>query len=327
MTDVVCLGELLIDFCARERDVSLGEASSFAKAPGGAPANVAAGVVRLGTSAGFVGAVGDDPFGHFLQAVLDDAGVDTSHLAKVDDVRTTLAFVAARSDGKKDICFYRNPGADMCLSPEHVDEEYLRAARVFHFGSISRIDDGPRAATDLAKRIAADAGVMITYDPNWRPSLWPDAGAARERIVEAFDGVHVAKISDEEWRFVTGTDDFDAGADSILARGVQLVIRSEGERGASFATSATGCRGHVAPFAIDFVDALGAGDAFMACTIVELLARWRAGTAPDRLDADEISRIIRLANAVGALACTAVGAIPALPAALQVQEFLSNQDT
>jgi len=327
MPDVVCLGEILIDFCAREQDVSLREASSFAKAPGGAPANVAAGLVRLGTSVGFVGSVGDDPFGDFLQAVLDDAGVDTSHLAKVEDVRTTLAFVAARSDGKKDICFYRNPGADICLSPEHVDEEYLRAARAFHFGSISRIDDGPRDATDLARRIAADAGAMITYDPNWRPSLWADPAAARERIVEALDGVHVAKISDEEWRFVTGTDDFEAGADTILARGVQLVIRSEGEHGASFATAAAACRGHVDPFAIDFVDALGAGDAFMACTIVELLAHWRVGRSPAQLDADEISRIVRLANAVGALACTAVGAIPALPTASQVQEFLSNRDT
>ncbi|MGB2823543.1 MAG: PfkB family carbohydrate kinase, partial [Phycisphaerae bacterium] len=90
MPNVICLGELLIDFCAGEQDVSLAEAKTFLKAPGGAPANVAVGVVRLGPSAGFIGAVGDEPFGHFLESVVAQAGVDTSHLVKIDGVRTSL---------------------------------------------------------------------------------------------------------------------------------------------------------------------------------------------------------------------------------------------
>ena len=164
---------------------------------------------------------------------------------------------------------------------------------------------------------------MITYDPNWRPSLWPDAAAARERIVEGFDGVHVAKVSDEEWRFVTGAGDFERGAKHVLDRGVQLVIRSEGAGGASFATAA--CCGRVDAFAIDCVDTLGAGDAFMACLIVELLARWRRGAGPGGLDADELRRIVRRANAVGALGCTRVGAIPSLPTERELEDFLSRR--
>jgi len=323
MPNVICLGELLIDFCAGEQDVSLAEAKTFVKAPGGAPANVAVGVVRLGLSAGFIGAVGDEPFGHYLEGVVAGGGVDTSHLAKVDGVRTTLAFVAARSDGRKDITFYRNPGADMVLAESHVEAAYLASAECLHFGSISRIDTSPRAATDKARRLAAEAGAMITYDLNWRPSLWPDADAAKARILEGFEGTTVAKVADEEWAFVFGTEDFDEGAATLLDAGVELVVRSEGEKGATFATCAA--RGHLDPFAVDVVDTLGAGDGFMACLIVELLAHWRGGIRPGGLDAAELTRILRRANAAGALTCTRTGAIPALPTAAEVDAFLASQ--
>lgn len=321
MPNVICLGELLIDLCAAEQDVTLAEARTFTKAPGGAPANVAVGTVRLGLSAGFVGAVGNDPFGHFLAGVLDDAGVETTHLARIDGVRTSLAWIAARSDGRKDIVFYRNPGADMCLAAEHIDAEYVATAEVLHFGSISRIDEGPRTATDLARRLAGEGGKMITYDLNWRPSLWADESAARQRIHEGFDGTTVAKVSDEEWAFVLGTDDFATGARALLDRGVQLVVRSEGAAGASFATAA--CSAHVEPYPVDCVEPTGAGDAAMACLIVELLTHWRAGTQPKDLPLDELTRIVRRANAVGALACTQIGAIPSLPTASEVETFLS----
>jgi len=324
MPNVICLGELLIDFCAGEADVSLAEAGTFVKAPGGAPANVAVGAVRLGVSAGFVGAVGNEPFGQFLEGVVAGAGVDTSHLAKIDDVRTTLAFVAARSDGRKDITFYRNPGADMLLGEAHIDPAYVASAEVLHFGSISRIDESPRAATDKARRLARQAGAMITYDLNWRPTLWPDPAAARERIFEGFAETTVAKVSDEEWEFVFGTSDFDAGAATLLDAGVQLVVRSEGEKGATFASASTA--GHMDPFAVDVVDTLGAGDGFMAGLIVELLAHWRKGVGPAGLDAAELTRIVRRANAVGALTCTRTGAIPALPTAEAVDAFLAARD-
>lgn len=323
MPSVICLGELLIDFCAGEADVTLAEARTFVKAPGGAPANVAVGVVRLGLSAGFIGAVGDEPFGHFLEGVLAGGGVDTSHLAKIHGVRTTLAFVAARSDGRKDITFYRNPGADMCLGEGHVESAYVASAEALHFGSISRIDASPRAATDKARRLAAEAGALISYDPNWRPTLWSDHDEARRRIFEGFEHTTVAKVSDEEWQFVFGTGDFDTGARTLLDAGVQLVVRSEGRRGATFATASAG--GHLDAFGVEVADTLGAGDGFMACLIVELLAHWRHGVAPKRLDAGELTRIVRRANAVGALTATKVGAMPALPTAGEVDAFLAER--
>ena len=322
MPNVICLGELLIDFCAAERDEGLAGARTFVKAPGGAPANVAVGVVRLGESAGFIGAVGAEPFGDFLESVVREAGVDTSHLPKVDGARTTLAFVATRSDGRKDITFYRNPGADMFLDVRSIEEDYIASADALHFGSISRIDQGPRAATDLARKLAAGSGAMVSYDPNWRPTLWADHQEARERILEGFEGVAVAKVADEEWRFVTGCEGFAEGAAFLLGRGVELVVRSEGAEGATFATR--DCSGHVEPFAVDVAETIGAGDGAMACLIVELLAHWREGVKPGALDEGELTRIVRRANAVGALTCTRVGAIPALPTSAEVDAFLGE---
>lgn len=323
MANVICVGELLIDFCAAEADVSLAAATTFAKAPGGAPANVAVGVVRLGCSAAFIGAVGNDPFGDFLEGVLADAGVETAGLVKVDDVRTSLAFIAARSDGRKDITFYRNPGADMCLGPDHIDRASVSSAEAVHFGSISRIDDGPREATDRVRRLAHDAGALTSYDPNWRPTLWPDADAARGRILEGFDGTTVAKVSDEEWAFVTGSDDLARGAEAVLDRGVELVVRSEGSGGASFVTAKH--RSHLPAYRIRCVEPTGAGDGFMACLIVELLQAWREGVGPGNLDLADLSRIVARANAVGALATTKVGAIPSLPTTRQVEAFLAQR--
>jgi len=323
MPGVVCLGELLIDFCATETDVGLAQATTFTKAPGGAPANVAVGAVRLGVSAGFVGAVGEDPFGDYLQQVLRDEGVDTSWLIRVPGVRTSLAFIASRSDGRKDITFYRNPGADMRLSAEHIDPWYIGSAEVLHFGSISRIDRGPRGATDRARRQANEAGVLISYDPNYRPTLWPDEETARSRIREGFEGTHLVKISDEEWELVTGVRDFAAGAIMLLDHGVELVVRSEGPAGASFAT--TRCSGHLDGFDVECVEPTGAGDAFCACLIVELLEHWREGLGPGELTAGELRRIVRRANAAGALACTRVGAIPSLPTAEQLDAFLAER--
>ncbi len=155
--DVICLGELLIDFVCPEPDVSLVEAPRFEKAPGGAPANVAVGLAKLGLETGFIGQVGEDPFGHFLRQTLEEQAVDTTHLYASPQARTTLAFVATRRDGRKDITFYRHPGADTLLRPEQIDPAYLASARMFHFGSVSLSHSPAREATLYAARMAREA--------------------------------------------------------------------------------------------------------------------------------------------------------------------------
>ncbi|NQT85125.1 hypothetical protein HQ560_00070, partial [bacterium] len=221
MLDVICLGELLIDFVSTEKGLPLSESPAFAKKPGGAPANVAVGLARMGLRSGFVGKVGTDAFGDFLSDTLDEAGVDVSHLARSTDARTTLAFVSLREDGSPDFAFYRNPGADMRLCEADIDMAWHEAARAFHFGSISLHPAEPKAATLKALGIARAAGQLISYDPNYRPALWPCPDLARDEMLGGFEHADVAKVSEEEWQFITGTADLEAGARVILERGVR----------------------------------------------------------------------------------------------------------
>lgn len=144
MLDVIACGEMLIDFVATVSGVTLAEAPAFQKAAGGAPANVAVGVARLGYRAGFIGQVGDDEFGHFLADTLRAGGVDTGGLGFSTEARTALAFVSLRAGGEREFMFYRHPSADMLWRADDVDAAYAAQARVFHYGSISLI--GERAA-------------------------------------------------------------------------------------------------------------------------------------------------------------------------------------
>ena len=168
MPKALCIGELLIDFVSTTPDVTLAEAPGFVKAPGGAPANVAVGLAKLGVDAGFIGKVGADPFGDFLTETLQQNNVDTTYLIAGETSRTTLAFVATRSDGMKDITFYRHPGADIQLSPNEIDADYIHSAELFHYGSVSLSHSPTREATLKAIQCAKSAGAFISYDPNLR---------------------------------------------------------------------------------------------------------------------------------------------------------------
>jgi len=340
MPDIITLGELLVDFVSTAEDVSIKDSPGFVKAPGGAPANVAVGVARLGRpagssagssagftagfTAGFIGKVGDDPFGRFLAEVVGENGVDVSRISYSKEARTSLAFIAVRSDGAKDISFYRNPGADMMLSPDDIDAEYIKSARVLHFGSISLIDPLPREATLKAAKIAKENGLIVSYDPNYRPTLWGDEAQARDRIPTAFEYADVVKISEEEWDIVTGTSDLEEGARRVLDAGPKLVVISRSEKGCAFRTSSHS--GEVPAFKVEVVETIGAGDGFAAAVLVELLARREAGTEIEDLSKSDLEEILRFANAVGALTCTKMGAIPALPTRAEVEDFLRRTE-
>jgi len=330
MFDVICLGELLVDFVSESVDAPLEHVVRFRRAPGGAPANVASGVVKLGGSAAFVGKVGDDPFGVLLRYTLDQVGVDTSHLLTTVEARTTLVFVAVRRDGLKDMCFYRHPGADMLLKAEEIDAAWIADARAFHFGSISLMEDGPRAATVKAGQVAHRHGRLVTFDPNYRAKLWKSEAEARRVILDGMPLADVVKVADEEFELVAGTGDFAAGAREILARGPRLVVVTRGAGGCSFFAAADdrgdriACTGDVPAFGVKAIETTGAGDAFMASLLVDLLAEVREGRRLVELDEAALRRICVRANAVGALTCTRLGAIPGLPTRAEVDRFLAQ---
>ena len=322
MSDVICMGELLVEFVSTTDNVSLVHSPGFIKAPGGAPANVAVALQRLGLPAGFVGKVGNDPFGEYLRESLAEAGVDTTYLLVDKKARTTAVYVAVWDDGRKDLCFYRNPGADMMITADEINDTIFAGARCFHFGSITFIDEPSASAQRKALRLARDKGLMISYDPNYRPTLWPDQKTAEKVIQDSFRYCHLAKISEEEWQVATGFEDLEAGIEAIMAKGVELLVISRGENGA-IATNGD-YRIELPGLEVDVVETTGAGDGFLGAIITELLPEREKTGSLAAISEDKIRTALKRANAVGALTCKKPGAIPALPTRAETDQFISD---
>lgn len=316
--EVVCVGDLLIDFVPTETGKGLVDAPAFKKAPGGAAANVAVGLARLGRRSAFMGMVGDDPFGHFLAETLRAEGVDTSPLRFTDAARTALAFVSLRADGEREFLFYRHPSADMLFGPEAVDRAAVEAARILHFDSISLASPNPGRASLFAADLAAAAGLTISFDVNLRLALWPDAAAAQAGIRAGIEKAHVVKLSDDELDFLTGRRDAAAVREALWHDGLVLVAISRGRDGCTWLTA--NAERDVPSWPLAAVDTTGAGDGFMAGILAGLLEDPAAVTAPERLDA-----LCRFANAVGALTTQERGAIPALPTAAATRAWLNSR--
>ena len=175
--DVIALGELLIDFTENGQSAQgnpLLEAN-----PGGAPCNVLAMLQKLGRRTAFVGKVGRDMFGDQLRRVTEDAGICMDYLREDPRVHTTLAFVKTFPNGDRDFSFYRDPGADMMLTPDELPLEALRSTAIFHFGTLSMTHPEVRLATRRAVAEAKAAGALISFDPNLRPPLWASLEDAR----------------------------------------------------------------------------------------------------------------------------------------------------
>jgi fructokinase len=316
MSDVLCLGELLIDFVPETNGVSLAGAAGFLKAPGGAPGNVAVGLRRLGVTSGFLGMLGDDPFGHFLRDTLAADGVDTAGLKLTGKAKTALAFVTLKTDGDREFLFYRDPSADMLYAPEDVDVAKIKAAKILHYGSISLITEPSRSATLHAVAQAEAAGVRVSCDPNLREALWPDLDAARDGLKLALSRASLIKISDYEVEFLTGNSDLAAGARALWHDRVELMAVTKGPHGCILMTP--NLTVEVEGFAVKAIDTTGAGDGFTAGLLTQIMDC----KDPKALSAETLKAIGRRANAVGALATLKRGAIPALPTTAEVDAFL-----
>ncbi len=323
MPRIVGLGEALIDFVSLEKGVDLVHAPGFEKAAGGAVANVIAGVAILGTSAGFVGKVGDDFCGRFLRETLYDAGVDLECFILDPDYRTQLAFVAVLEDGSPDFTFYIERAAHTVLKPEELNEAYIAEADIFHFGSLTLIDEPVKTTTYRAIEIASEAGALITYDPNLRPPLWPDMETARREITAGLKQCDVVKVAEVELEFITGTDDIERGAAEILAMGPELVAVTVGPKGCYFDNGRA--RGYVEAFEVPVEETTGCGDAFVAAMLVQLLEAMDQDKEPGDLEYEELVKLFTFANAAGALTATGKGAIPSLPPRSEVEEFLHDR--
>ena len=308
---LVTLGELLVDFIGHPRAGRLADVESFSPKPGGAPANVAVGAQRLGVSSAFLGMVGRDAFGDMLRETLIREGVETRGLRDTSSQPTTLAFVALSEEGVPSFSFVRHPGADLSLRPEDVDASLLRAARVFHFGSLSLCASPAREATWHALEVARAAGCYVTYDPNHRPALWSDDETARRQMLSVVAQVDLIKVSRDELRLLSGEEDLRAGARKLRAMGPRVVVVTLGGEGIAATEGSAWVQ--LPPQAVAVVDTTGCGDAAMAGLIAGLLEGMPNLGAGATIQPGLLRKALDFANRCGAHAATQHGAIPSLP--------------
>jgi fructokinase len=314
---ILCLGEALVDLVAEEVGVDLTAARTFVKTPGGAIANVAVGLARLGVSVRFAGQVGADAFGLFLREYLAGQGVDLRLLRLSPDYPTGVVLVARDRDCSPSFCFLGNPSADMMYGEEEIGEEMLAGVSFAHLGTVTMVREESRAASFKLMRLAAGLGVRLSFDPNLRLHLWRDHALLRRLALEVVGGSDLVKLSVEELRFLSGCERVEAGAARLREQGATLVVTTLGAEGAYYL--GPGLEGRVAGFRVQAVDATGAGDAFAAGLLSRL--RLLAWPPPE----PELREALAAANAAGALAAMAVGATAGLPRPEELAEFLQRR--
>lgn len=308
--DVIAIGELLMDFTTVGRSAQGNEI--FEACPGGAPSNVLSILNKIGLKTGFIGKVGNDQFGMLLRTVLDELGIDTSNLATDQEVNTTLAFVHTGPGGERDFSFYRNPGADMMLSKNDIDPDYVTSARALHFGTLSMTHHDVRQATIKALEIAKDAGMLISFDPNLRPPLWDSLDNAKMQIEKGLEYCDVLKISDNEVEFLTGEKDYDKGIAKIRETyGTPLIFLTLGPNGSR--AYYKDLRVEAPGISVNSIESTGAGDTFCGTALSRVLAY-----GLDNLDEQKLLETLQLANAAAAIVTTRKGAIRSMPEVSEV---------
>ncbi|MCP4383980.1 MAG: carbohydrate kinase [Hyphomicrobiales bacterium] len=303
MPAIVVVGEALIDLFG-EPGKTLAEVSSFTPRFGGAPANLAVAAARLGGDVGFVGKVGQDGFGDALRAYLSDFSIDVSGFRSDPLAATMMACVALPRPDQPEFLLYA--GANVNLNVGDIDPDYFTDCRVLAFGSVTLAYASEKAVVHAAQ-LARNRNAQIVFDVNLRPTIWSSLDQARQRILEAIPISHVVKLNPTEAAFLFGDLGEERVAEEVLALGPDLCCLTLGERGAYY-RSTTGARGRVDGFAVDVVDATGAGDAFLAGLAVKIS---ESPSAVSDLTQAEITEFIKFANACGAFVATHLGAMQA----------------
>ena len=310
MFDIVTIGEGLIDLTQSGRNEQ--GIPRFDANPGGAPANLAVAAARLGARTAYIGRVGRDSFGDYLKRCLAENGVDVRGMSVDEKARTTLAVVALDERGERTFSFYRDPSADVNLSMAHVPLELLDSTTVLHFGSVSLTAEPARTATLEAARTAKASGAWVSYDPNYRSSLWPDEGTAIRNMLEPLPLVDILKVSDEELPLLTGIADPAEGSARLVEQGVRLVLVTLGANGAFYRFD--GHTGHVPGVPCVVGDTNGSGDTFFGAALSQLVKL----NSLDELTIPELERILAFANKAASITTSRHGAIPAMPTLAEV---------
>ena len=308
MFDILTIGEMLIDLT--QTGVSDQGIPVYTAFPGGAPANVAVAAAKLGASTAFIGKVGNDAFGKLLVDTVKNNGVNADGMIVTDTANTTLAVVSLQQSGERDFAFYRKGFADTQLSESGIADDTLKNTHILHFGSVSMTEDPSRTATFNSALRAKNMGATITYDPNYRASLWDSLDDALVQMKMPLSIVDILKISDEELPLIADTDDPEEGTKLLSERyGIPLILLTLGAKGAYYRFG--DCTGLCEGVKVKVADTNGAGDTFFGAFLSGMarLGKYK----PSELSEDEIRELVIFANKAASITTSRSGAIPAMP--------------
>ncbi|MBU1875300.1 carbohydrate kinase [bacterium] len=317
--DVICIGEVLIDMISQEPGKSLSEAGSFSKLPGGAPANVAVGLAKLDRNVAFAGRVGNDYFGQFLRQYLEKYSVNTDYLIADQDRKTRLAFVSIDEQGERGFEFWEKNPADIALVANDIPNTILNQSRIIHFGSLGLSDVKSRKEFNKIANAVKSPGTLISFDPNYRPSLWKSESEAF-RVLNAFAAkAHILKMDIEEARFLCNCNSIDEILTSLTFKTNQIIAITMGRAGCILKNRDYYVK--VPGFVVKAVDSTGCGDAFTAALLDGIII---FGEPLKLLSEDKLYTIGSRANAAGAITASQYGAMSDPPTRSEVDQFLKS---
>ncbi|MCK5442979.1 MAG: carbohydrate kinase [Maribacter sp.] len=307
MKKVYCIGELLIDFVAEKQGNDLSKADVFTKKAGGAPANVACAIAKLGGLSKFIGCVGNDQFGSFLLNVLEDNHVDIS-LAQRSKTFTTIAFVSIAEDGERDFVFSR--GADKELKYDSTIKNNFKE-NIIHFGAATALLGGDMEAA--YSRYFFDAltqNAFISFDPNFRGDLWKDNEEVFiKKCMPFVQKAHLCKFSLEEAQLLSGKTNLEECCAVLHEVGTKVIAITLGGDGTLLSTEKS--KQTISSIKVVPVDTTGAGDAFIGCLLYQISTIHNPMEILENTDL--LAEMVKKANMAGAITTTNFGAIPSLP--------------
>lgn len=299
MKKVICPGEALIDFVSMDIGKTLKATDGFIKKAGGAPANVAAAISKLGAEAYFCGTVGDDAFGGFLEDTLNNNNINTELLFKIKN-NTTFAFVSLMENGERDFEFARD--ADECLTFDMISDR-LEEFDLYHFGSATAFMGGNLKDTYFKlKEYAKSNNKIISFDANYRESLF---GNNKEEFIKCCKGFivdsNIVKLSEEEAKLISGIEDIKEASQYIVNLGCENLMVTLGKEGTLLSNREKQIL--IKTKEVKMKDATGAGDAFIGAVIAQIL------NEPGK----SMEKIVEMANLVGGITTTKLGALESIP--------------
>ncbi|MGM9929640.1 MAG: PfkB family carbohydrate kinase [Bacillus sp. (in: firmicutes)] len=320
MAQLISIGEVLIDFIPYEKGVALKDVESFKKAPGGAPANVAAAVSKYGQSSKIITKLGTDAFGDFLIETLQSVGVDTRFVLRTEQANTGLAFVSLKNNGEREFSFFRNPSADLLLEADEIKEDLISKGDILHFCSVDLVESPMKYAHQKLIKLTHEKNGIVCFDPNVRLPLWSSQEMCKKTILDFIPSAHIIKISDEELEFITGMKEESEALESLFVGNVKVVVYTKGSEGACLLTRNYSCCKE--GFNVNATDTTGAGDAFIGGFLSCLLRDQVILKDLEAYVQANGEALLAFSNASGALTTTKKGGISALPTLEEIQKLL-----